>query len=101
VTRKAKRKRKRNVGSSFDEFLASEDLLDDASVEAIKRVLSWQIRQAMEREDITKSEMARRMRTSRAALERLLNPENSSVTLHTMHRAATVLGKRLQLALVG
>jgi len=93
--------RKKNVGTPFDDFLADEGILVDATVGSIKRVLAWQIAQTMQEESITKTEMARRMRTSRASLERLLDPGNSSVTLRTMHRAAEVLGKELRLALVG
>ena len=93
--------RKKNVGTSFDDFLADEGLLVDATVESIKRVLAWQIAKTMQEESITKTEMAKRMCTSRASLERLLDPENYSVTLRTMHRAAEVLGKELRLALVG
>ncbi len=84
-----------HIGSSFDDFLEEEGLLVQAESVAIKRVISYQISQMMAEQKLSKSAMARRMNTSRAALERLLDPENESVTLHTMERAAEALGKRL------
>jgi plasmid maintenance system antidote protein VapI len=67
---------------------------------AVKRVLAFQIRELMESQNLSKAEMARRMKTSRAALERLLDPDNRSVTLNTMDKAARSLGKRLKLTLM-
>ena len=92
---------KRHLGSSFDEFLEDEGLLEESTLEAVKRVLAWQITEAMKTGDISKVEMAKRMKTSRAALDRLLDPENSSVTLRTIYKAAAVLGKHVHLKLVG
>ena len=89
-----------HIGSSFDDFLAEEGILAETTAIALKRVLAWEIRKAMKEEGISKTAMARRMKTSRAALDRLLAPDNASVTLHTMDRAATVLGKRLRIDLV-
>ena len=86
-------------GSRFDDFLAEEGLLESATSTAIKRVLAWQFAQLMKKKRISKTEMARRMRTSRAALDRLLDAENTSVTLQTMGRAAAALGKTLTVAL--
>lgn len=88
------------IGSDFDDFLSEEGLLEEAEVTAVKRVLAYQISQLMEAQNISKTEMARRMQTSRAALERLLDPENHSVTLQTMDKAARSLGKRLRLTLL-
>jgi antitoxin HicB len=87
------------IGSDFDDFLTEEGLLEEAEAVAIKRVLAFQIKELMESQNLSKAEMARRMQTSRAALERLLDPENRSVTLNTMDKAARSLGKRLQLVL--
>lgn len=87
------------VGSNFDDFLAEEGILQEVEQSAIKRVLAMQIRELMREQEISKAEMARRMATSRSALDRLLDPEIDSVTLHTMDRAARVLGKRLQLTI--
>jgi antitoxin HicB len=89
-----------HLGSSLDDFLAEEGLLEEATEHAIKRVLAWQIEREMQARKLTKTAMARRMETSRAQLDRLLDPKNSSVTLHTLQRAAAVLGKRLRLELV-
>ena len=88
------------IGSDFDDFLSEEGLLEEAETTAVKRVLAYQINELMEKQNLSKAEMARRMKTSRAALERLLDPENRSVTLHTMDKAARSLGKRLRLTLV-
>ena len=87
---------KRRIGSDFDDFLSEEGLLADAEAVAIKRVLAYQVSKLMEKQKISKSEMARRMRTSRSALDRLLDPKNSSITLQTLERAARALGKRLR-----
>ena len=81
-----------HIGSSFDDFLAEEGTLAETTAIALKRVLAWEIRKAMKEEGISKTAMARRMKTSRAALDRLLAPDNASVTLQTMDRAATALG---------
>jgi DNA-binding Xre family transcriptional regulator len=90
---------KKRIGSNFDEFLRDEQLLDDVEATAIKRVIAFQIAQEMKRRKLTKLEMASRMKTSRAALERLLDPTNPSVTLSTLERAASALGKKLRVEL--
>jgi antitoxin HicB len=89
-----------HIGSSLDDFLAEEGLYEQANVAAIKRVLVWQIEQLMQQQALSKAAMAKRMQTSRAALDRLLDPENESVTLHTLQRAAQSVGKHLRLELV-
>ena len=89
-----------HVGSDFDDFLAEEGLLDEATAVATKRVLAFQIAQAMEEQELSKSAMARAMNTSRSALDRLLDPEVPSVTLLTIERAVRALGKRLEVKLV-
>jgi antitoxin HicB len=88
------------LGSNFDDFLAEEGLLAEAEAVAVKRVIAFQIEQLMNEQKLTKSAMAEKMNTSRAALDRLLNPDNSSVTLQTLERAASVLGKRVQINLI-
>ena len=90
---------KKRIGSNFDKFLRDEQLLDDVEATAIKRVIAFQIAQEMKRRKLTKLEMASRMKTSRAALERLLDPTNPSVTLSTLERAASALGKKLRVEL--
>ena len=89
-----------HVGSSFDDFLEEEGLLAEVSALALKRILAWQIAQAMEIQGFNKASMADAMNTSRSALDRLLDPENIAVTLKTMDRAAAVLGKQLRIELV-
>jgi predicted XRE-type DNA-binding protein len=94
------KKKNKHVGSSLDDFLAEEGILEMATEKAIKEVLAWQLQQTMEQKKLTISEMARRMHTSRPTIDRLLDPENSSVTLTTLQKAASVLGRRLRLELV-
>ncbi len=87
------------VGSSFDDFLAEKGIEAEVTARAVKRVLAWQLLQLMEQQQMTKTALAARMKTSRAALNRLLDPDNTSVSLHTMEKAATTLGKRLEIEL--
>jgi len=94
-----KKKANPHRGSSFDDFLKEDGIYEEVTATAMKRVLAWQIAQAMKKQRVTKSAMAKRMRTSRAALDRLLDAENTSVTLQTMGRAAAVLGKELSITL--
>ena len=89
----------KHVGSNFDDFLAEEGLLGEAEAAATKRVIAYQLNQFMEENKLSKSAMARRMQTSRSALNRLLDSSNSSVTLRTMDRAARALGKQLRIVL--
>ncbi len=89
-----------HLGSNFDDFLAEEGILGEVDATAIKRVLAFQIAQLMTEKNLSKTEMAKRMNTSRTALDRLLNPQNESATLQTLERAAIALGKRLHIELV-
>ncbi|MBI5842872.1 MAG: XRE family transcriptional regulator [Chloroflexi bacterium] len=89
----------KNIGGNFDDFLREENIYEEVNAAAIKRVVAYQIAQEMKRRKLTKTEMASRMKTSRAALERLLDPTNASVTLFTLERAASVLGKTLKIEL--
>ncbi|MHB0980207.1 MAG: helix-turn-helix domain-containing protein [Thermoleophilia bacterium] len=89
----------KHIGGDFDDFLRDEGLLDDAEAVATKRVIAFQIAQEMERAHISQSELARRMRTSRSSVERLLDPANPSVTLSTLERAASAVGKKLRVQL--
>lgn len=84
---------------TFDEFLASENLLGETEEMAIKEIIADQIRAAMVANGITKTAMARRMRTDRRQLDRLLDPRNPSVTLNTLHRAAAAVGRTLKVEL--
>jgi hypothetical protein len=90
----------RHIGSDFDEFLREEGILAEVEAAAWKRVLTFQIQQEMKRHQLTKSAMAAKMQTSRAAVNRLLDPNNASLTLQTLERAALAIGKRLKIELV-
>ena len=92
--------REKHLGSSFEDFLREEGTLGETTHRAIKRVLARQLRQLMDEQGLSKSEMARRMRTSRPALERLLDPDNEAVTLNTLQKAAKAVGRELRLELV-
>lgn len=92
---KKHRKRTDHSGSTFDNFLEEEGIREEVEAVAIKRVLTWQLRQAMHKQRKTKQAMARQLRTSRSQLDRLLDPQNVSVTLDTITRAAKALGKRV------
>jgi hypothetical protein len=92
--------RKGRIGPSFDDFLAEQGILRECEEQAIKEILADQIKAAMEKDHLTKSAMAARMQTSRRALDRLLDPKNTSVTLNTLQRAATAVGRQLRLELV-
>jgi antitoxin HicB len=89
----------KNVGSNFDDFLYDEGILAEVESSAIKEIISKQIIKLMTDQKISKVEMSRRMGTSRSALDRLLNPHNTSVSLKTLDRAASSLGKRLNIQL--
>jgi antitoxin HicB len=91
---------KKHIGSSFDAFLEEEGMRDAAHAHAIKRVVAWQIEEAMKVQGVSKVEMAKRMKTSRAQLDRLLDPENDRVQLDTVQRAASAVGKKLRLELI-
>ena len=94
------KKPNKHIGSSLDDFLKEDGVLEETRALAIKEAVAWQVQQAMTREKITKVEMARRMNTSRAALNRLLDPGNSAVTLQTLTRAANAIGRNLRIELV-
>ena len=89
-----------SIGSSFDDFLAEEGIAEEVEAGAIKKIIAYQLQEAIEKEHITKSALATRLDTSRAAVNRLLDPENESITLLTLKKAANVLGKKLRLELV-
>jgi DNA-binding Xre family transcriptional regulator len=92
--------KKSNVGSSFDSWLREEGIYEEVTATALKRVLARQLAAAMKEKQLSKAEMARRMRTSRAALDRLLDPEYDAVTLSTLRKAALALGRQVRLELV-
>lgn len=86
----------KHAGSGFDDFLQEEGLLAEAEAVALKRVLAFQLEKGMEDRKLSKLAFARQMKTSRSALDRLLDPENPSVTLLTLEKAAVVLGRQLK-----
>lgn len=90
---------KQNIGSNFDDFLAEEGMLEEVTAVAVKRVIAWQIEQEMTAQRITKTAMAKKMRTSRASLNRLLDENDTSLTLTTLAGAAAALGRRIKIEL--
>ena len=94
------RKKKGRIGSSFSAYLKEEGLHEEASAVAIKRVLAWELERAMTNGGVTKNEMARRMRTSRSQLDRILDPDNDRIQLDTVYKAARALGREVKLELV-
>ena len=90
---------KNYVGSTFDDSLEEQETLAESSVVAIKRVIAYQIEQTMIQNSLSKSELAKRMKTSRSSVDRLLDPHNTSISLVTMEKAAQALGKKLEVQL--
>lgn len=88
-----------HIGSTFESFLQEEGFAEEVNAAAIKRVLAWQIEEAMKQQGISKNQMAKRMHTSRAYLDRFLDPNNNKVQLDTIQRAAAAIGRRLRLDL--
>jgi len=94
-----KKKANTHIGSDFDKFLDEEGILSEVEIVATKRVIAYQLAELMKTQHISKTAMAAKMRTSRAVLNRLLDPENTGVTLKTLGKAATVLGKKIHISL--
>jgi DNA-binding Xre family transcriptional regulator len=88
------------IGSSLDGFLRSEGVYESVTARAVKRVIARQLAALMQADGLSKAELAKRMQTSRAQLDRLLDPENESVTLATLSRAANAVGRQLRFELV-
>jgi antitoxin HicB len=93
-------KKKGRIGSSFDDFLKEDGIYEEVTARAIKRVIARQLDALMEDQGLTKSALAKRMKTSRAQLDRVLNPDNESVTLGTLARAAKAVGRQLRMELI-
>ena len=87
----------KHIGSSFDDFLEEGGILAETEAIAIKRVIAYQVSQLMKSKNLSKVAMAQQMNTSRSALDRLLDPQNTSITLQTLERAAHAIGKRLRI----
>lgn len=90
----------RHKGSSIDDFLREEGVLEEFQTRAVKEVIAWQIAEAMKERGISKRQLAGMMRTSRTQVDRLLDPTQGNVTLETLRRAADVVGRKLQVGLV-
>jgi DNA-binding Xre family transcriptional regulator len=93
-------KKRGRVGSSFDDFLKDDGIYEEVTARAIKRVIARQLDALMHDQGLTKSALAKKMKTSRTQLDRLLDPENESVTLGTLTRAAQAVGRNLRMELV-
>ena len=100
MTTKASMKANPHIGSDFDDFLREEGVYDQAEAVAVKRVLAYELERNMQKAQLTKTDMAKRMGTTRAQLDRLLNPENPATTLQTLVKAAGAVGKRVKISLV-
>lgn len=94
-----KRKNK-YTGSDFDDFLREEGIFEECSAKAIKFMLANELAEKIEKEQISKSEVARKLKTSRTALERILDSKNSSITLNTLNKIASFIGKKLEVRLI-
>jgi len=92
-------KSNKHIGSDFDQFLAEEGLLADAAAVATKRVIVYKLEQARKAKHMSKTLLANRMRTTRAQVDRVLDPNNTSVTLKTLGKAAEAVGKKLRFSL--
>jgi hypothetical protein len=92
--------KKRHVGSKLEDFLEEEGILERSTAKAIKGVIAWQLAEEMKTKRITKQRLADLMRTSRAQVDRVLDPEKGNVTIETLQRAALLLGRRVRLELV-
>jgi antitoxin HicB len=89
----------KHIGSSVDDFLKEDGIYEETRDIAMKRVLVWQITEAMKEQHISKRKMAERMETSRSQVERLLDPKNNTIQLDTLQRAAGIVGRRLVVTL--
>ena len=89
-----------HAGGYFDDFLHEQGIFTEINAQAVKKVISWQIAEEMKRQGLSKVMMAKRMGTSRSSLERLLDPANNALALSTLTRAASALGKEVQVNLV-
>jgi predicted XRE-type DNA-binding protein len=91
--------KRKHLGSKFEDFLAADGMLEECRASAIKFKIARELEKAMREQRISKAEVAKRLRTSRTGVDRLLDPENTSITLNTMAKVANLLGKRIEFAL--
>ena len=90
----------KNIGDRFDSFLEEEGLLEHAEDVAAKRIIAYQLREEMKKRNISQKALAEKMKTSRSSVRRLLDPDNESMTVKTLKKAAKTLGKRVEIRLV-
>jgi antitoxin HicB len=90
----------KNIGDSFDAFLEEEGILEHAEEVATKRVIAFQLREEMKKRNISQKSLSEKMNTSRSSVRRLLDPNNESMTIKTLKKAAKTLGKRVEIRLV-
>ncbi|MES2664164.1 MAG: hypothetical protein V4629_12775 [Pseudomonadota bacterium] len=95
-----KKNQNSHKGSSFDDFLKEEGIYEQCDTTALKRILAWKFEEAIKKENLTKKLMAEKMGTSRSQLDRLLDPNKTGVSLETMQRAASVMGRELRIDLI-
>jgi predicted XRE-type DNA-binding protein len=91
--------KRKHLGSNFEDFLAQEGILEECRASAIKFKIAHELEKAMSQRRLTKAQIARQLKTSRTGVDRLLDPENTSITLNTMAKVAHLLGKRIEFAL--
>lgn len=92
-------KKNKHIGSNFDDFLEDEGLLETSEFEAVKRVIAYLLLEKIEMHDITKTALAHELGTSRSGLERILDPDNTSITLNTLAKAARLTGKKIHISI--
>ena len=90
----------KHIGTNFSDFLKEDGIYEETNDIAIKRVIAYQIEQEMKQQNITQTELAKKMNTSRTVIHKLLNPENNSLTLQSLQSIANALGKRLSISLI-
>jgi len=90
----------KHIGSSFDDFLEDEGLLAETTAEALKRAIAWQVKSFLDTNKITKTNFSKKMNTSRSQLDRLLDPENTNLSLKTLVSTANAMGKHVEIKLV-
>jgi antitoxin HicB len=91
---------KKHIGSSLEDFLKEEGILESATTRAVKRVVAWQLAQEMKAKRMSKKRLAELMHTSRAQVDRILDPAKGNITIETLERAAALLGRRIRLELI-
>ncbi len=94
------KKDNKHRGSNFDDFLKEQGIYEEAKNRSVKKVIAWQIAEAMKEQNISKTKMADKMKTSRSQLDRLLDPEGENITIETLVKAAAIVGRKIRLELV-